>query len=272
VLKRIVQCAGFFVVFTLLVDQTASCSLVSRATGAGLLSIRSECFSQAAVSPALSAAAFHPAGFNPRAQIAVAKRGRIDSARVQELILPTKNRRVAAKVLRKHLAWAVNPKNLSAYVKRHGLLTRWPKWPIDSKQVEQLIRTARNPKTAITILKANLNWTPTPRSLKRFLKAHGLTYPWPQRPIDPRRLEELIQTARSRDEAVEILREEWGWYTTRQNLTLFIWRHRLKTPWSHKKATGHVRVDFLVSPPTSQVAAATANSASLSLVPSDRLT
>jgi hypothetical protein len=182
-----------------------------------------------------------PSRISPRDREPAVRVRYLDPLRVQELILPTKNRREAAKVLRKNLGWATTTKNLSAYVKRHRLPTQWPQRPINSKQVEQVIQTARNARSAIKVLKTNLNWSPTPRGLKRFLKRHGLKYPWPQRPIDLRRIEELIQTASNRDEAVEILRKEWGWYTTPQNLTLFIWRHGLKTPWSRKDA-GAMRV------------------------------
>jgi hypothetical protein len=158
----------------------------------------------------------------------------IDPARVQEMVLSTKSRREAVKAVKKGLGWATSRNNLAGYIKRHRLITHWPKRPIDPNRVQELILTARNLRVAIKILNANLNWSTTLKGLKQYLRRYKLTHPWPQRPIDVRRVEELLQRARSREEAVEILGREWGWYTTPRNLTLFIWRHGLNTPWSRR--------------------------------------
>jgi hypothetical protein len=252
--------------------------------------IQSEVCRASALSPSLSAATFHPNGYDLAADIKVNRGARdsfdrtlerfaasvrvswsttilglpkpprdssrpapfrrslralselVEPKKVQELIRSTQSRAEATRLLEKILSRPIGVRALDVYIKSHGVTAPWQR--VNLQRVKTLVQTTRGSNEAVDLLRKELGWSTTTRNLSMYLKRHGLTAPWQR--IDPKRVQTLVQTTKSRTEAVNLLWNEFGWSTTSNNLSTYLTRHSLTAPWQRTRESGAILSELVV--------------------------
>jgi hypothetical protein len=112
-------------------------------------------------------------------------------------------------------------------------------------EVDNLIRRTLDPDEAIRILRSNLGWQPTIKTLKGYMTRYGITAPWKRydgnsgkmlrallkRPrVEPRQVQLIMDNADNREQVLECLKRWFHWSLTPTEFQRYREKYGLRTP------------------------------------------